>query len=322
MYYPNSREFQFFVEIELHRELLLSPIITNDPEEADFFYVPIYTFACIFNEKLQNVTDLIKELRSIGPWYDRHNGADHIMVTGFETPYGNCPLRQSVTSDNFIIASPNPQSWISWQSWHGQRNIIVPFVSYFPEYPFDQVQWNIPRKHTAFIAQTYTISSKGNKVIRTEISNQMRKLKRGNLVMFNRYTNQIVETVASLPKHMQNSDFCICPGGDLPFPKRFFDATYFGCIPVIISNEAVPPFADLLLDYSKFSLRIPEENVTQMAEILESFSQERIQEMRNELKLAAKTFRFRLGSPPVVGEAFWAFTWMLYIRYMYHEQFN
>lgn len=93
MFYPDSKEFQFFIEVEVHRELLLSPIITKNPEEADLFYVPIYPFACKVNEHLKSITDLISELRQIGPWYDRKQGTDHIITSGYDPIYVDSPLK-------------------------------------------------------------------------------------------------------------------------------------------------------------------------------------------------------------------------------------
>lgn len=86
MYSPNSVEFKYYIEVEVHLELLLSPLLTKNPEEANFFYIPVYPFAMFSNPNSTklNFSELISELRRIGPWFDRKNGADHIMTSGYD----------------------------------------------------------------------------------------------------------------------------------------------------------------------------------------------------------------------------------------------
>ena len=176
-------------------------------------------------------------------------------------------------------------------------------------------------KNTVFIAHTYHTSNK-SAFVRCKISEAVKKVKRIDLILFTRHSQRIVDTVKKLPLHFMNSDFCICPRGDVPTAKRLFDAVYFGCIPVFVSDEIVFPFSGNFLDYSSFSLRIKEKDVDRIPEILESYSQDQIAQMRKELKKAAEIFRFRLGETPRIGEAFWAISWMWYIRHLYHLQFD
>ncbi|KAH0793898.1 Exostosin family protein [Histomonas meleagridis] len=307
----------------MHNELLLSPLITNNPEEADFFYIPIHPFACRVTEFLRKNDELIKEIRSLGPWYDRKKGSDHIVVSGFEAAYGDSPFSTSITKDNFIIASPNPQRLDSWRTWHGQRNIIIPFVSHFKNFTFSDVNWTRKRNNTVYLAHSYNVLPLDAQALRKKVTDAVSKIKRKELIVFTRRPYRVVSIVRSLPEKMTNADFCVCVRGDLQLPnKRVFDAINLGCIPVLISDNVSLPFAHNLLDYSKFTIRIPEKDVDKIPEILESYSQSQIQEMRNELKKAAKVLRFRVGQPPVVGEAFWAFSWMLYIRHMYKLQYD
>lgn len=92
---------------------------------------------------------------------------------------------------------------------------------------------------------------------------------------------------------------------------------HFGCIPVYLSDNVALPYSGNLLDYSKFSIRIPQGDVN-----LESYSQEEIYRMRKELRKCALTYLFRLGEPPRVGEGFWAISWMWYTRHIYAQQFD
>lgn len=150
----------------------------------------------------------------------------------------------------------------------------------------------------------------------------LKKMPNNDIFIFTRSPNDVITSVQKLPPHYMDSDFCICPKGDNPIAKRNFDGPHYGCIPFYISDDLVLPFAGNLLNYSKFSIRIPESEINRIPEILGNYSQEEILEMRKELKKCAKMYLFRLGEAPRVGEGFWAISWMWYIRYQYNLQFD
>ena len=63
---------------------------------------------------------------------------------------------------------------------------------------------------------------------------------------------------------MFGATFCACPEGDSPSAKRQYDAVVTGCIPVLVSNEAIYAYSSENggdLDPSDFSVRISEESV-------------------------------------------------------------
>jgi hypothetical protein len=43
---------------------------------------------------------------------------------------------------------------------------------------------------------------------------------------------------------MAGSRFCACPEGDSPSAKRQYDAILTGCIPAVVSNEAIFAYTD------------------------------------------------------------------------------
>lgn len=61
-------------------------------------------------------------------------------------------------------------------------------------------------------------------------------------------------------REMQRSRFCLVPRGDTPDSSRLYDAMACGCIPIIVSDKFRGAFADVV-DYSRFSLRISEEEM-------------------------------------------------------------
>lgn len=48
--------------------------------------------------------------------------------------------------------------------------------------------------------------------------------------------------IKSWQSRMLSSTFCLCPSGDTPSTRRFFNSALAGCLPIIYSNELVLPW--------------------------------------------------------------------------------
>lgn len=69
----------------------------------------------------------------------------------------------------------------------------------------------------------------------------------------------------SVPRQaeMHATTFCPCPEGDSPSAKRQYDALLAGCVPVVISDDAIFAFDEHVggpLDSSTFALRVSEQD--------------------------------------------------------------
>lgn len=75
-------------------------------------------------------------------------------------------------------------------------------------------------------------------------------------------------------EHMKSSKFCICPKGYEVNSPRVVEAIFYECVPVIISDNFVPPFFEIL-DWSAFSVILAEKDIPKLREILISIPEER-----------------------------------------------
>lgn len=84
-------------EVALHEFLLRSAARTRDPEKADLYFVPVYaaamvsgriTSAAARDAARTNVLAAVRSVRSRFPWWDRHGGADHVLVASHD--HGMC----------------------------------------------------------------------------------------------------------------------------------------------------------------------------------------------------------------------------------------
>jgi len=72
---------------------------------------------------------------------------------------------------------------------------------------------------------------------------------------------------------MQRSIFCLCPLGWAPWSPRLVEAVVFGCIPVIIADDIVLPFADAI-PWEEIGVFVAEKDVPKLDTILTSIPTE------------------------------------------------
>lgn len=81
-------------------------------------------------------------------------------------------------------------------------------------------------------------------------------------------------------KLMENATFCLVPRGRRLASYRFLEALSVGCIPVILSNDWVKPFHEVI-DWKQVVVDADERLLFQLPELLRSFDPERIRRMRS-----------------------------------------
>ncbi|CAA6666025.1 unnamed protein product [Spirodela intermedia] len=83
-----------------------------------------------------------------------------------------------------------------------------------------------------------------------------------------------VKKAADYAQYMKSSRFCVCPRGFEVNSPRVVEAIFYECVPVIISDNFVPPFFEVL-DWGAFSVIVEEKDVPRLKEILLSISRPR-----------------------------------------------
>lgn len=90
-------------------------------------------------------------------------------------------------------------------------------------------------------------------------------------------------------QHMKSSKYCICPKGYEVNSPRVVEAIFYECVPVIISDNFVPPFFEVL-DWGAFSLIIAEKDIPNLKDILLSIPDEKYLEMQLGVRKVQKHF--------------------------------
>ncbi|XP_022731392.1 probable glycosyltransferase At5g25310 [Durio zibethinus] len=75
-------------------------------------------------------------------------------------------------------------------------------------------------------------------------------------------------------QYMKSSKYCICPKGYEVNSPRVVEAIFYECVPVIISDNFVPPLFEVL-DWGAFSIILAEKDIPNLKDILLSIPKER-----------------------------------------------
>ncbi|KAL7093641.1 hypothetical protein ACP275_11G051800 [Erythranthe tilingii] len=98
-----------------------------------------------------------------------------------------------------------------------------------------------------------------------------------------------IEGKAKYREFMKASKYCICAKGYEVHTPRVVESIYYECVPVIISDNYVPPFFEVF-DWESFALFVLEKDIPNLREILLSVSEDRYVMMKRRLKMVQRYF--------------------------------
>ncbi|KAL1189199.1 putative glycosyltransferase [Cardamine amara subsp. amara] len=90
-------------------------------------------------------------------------------------------------------------------------------------------------------------------------------------------------------EQMKSSKYCICPKGYEVNSPRVVESIFYECVPVIISDNFVPPFFEVL-DWSTFSVIVAEKDIPRLKDILSSIPEEKYVKMQMAVRKAQRHF--------------------------------
>eukprot|EP00928_Gymnodinium_smaydae_P014308 TRINITY_DN15218_c0_g1_i3.p1 TRINITY_DN15218_c0_g1~~TRINITY_DN15218_c0_g1_i3.p1 ORF type:complete len:517 (-),score=80.81 TRINITY_DN15218_c0_g1_i3:131-1681(-) len=272
---------QWGFEVGLHEWFLSCPCRTDDPQKADFFFVPHYT-ACHLN--VETFTEaqsdaLFSSLVSKLPYFNRTQGRDHVFVWGggfgADGPFRS--WRKLAPDATFLMTEPelwNPYHDIDQASFSHHKDVLIPgrlglmeVVSaalnapHPRERPYlgDFVGWNRP------LHVSQGGAADGSDSPRRQLLNLAS--------VPDLHIRQDVP-YAEASRGALTARFCFVPRGKSAWSSRFFRVLFSGCVPVLLNDYYDPPF-DALLNVPDFVLRWPMRQVgTQLLDALRAVPEE------------------------------------------------
>ncbi|XP_058074243.1 probable glycosyltransferase At5g03795 isoform X2 [Magnolia sinica] len=102
-------------------------------------------------------------------------------------------------------------------------------------------------------------------------------------------------------QYMKTSKYCICPRGYEVNSPRVVEAIFYECVPVIISDNFVPPFFEIF-DWESFSVFVAEKDIPMLKDILLSIPDKKYRTMQMRVKKVQQHFLWH--SKPVKYDIF------------------
>ncbi|XVF46025.1 hypothetical protein PTKIN_Ptkin02bG0254900 [Pterospermum kingtungense] len=254
--YPGHQHMhEWFLFSDLARpqsDRLGSPIIkVTDPEEADLFYVPVFSSLSLIvnagrppgsgsgysDEGMQE--ELVEWLKGQEYW-KRNNGWDHVIIAG--DPNALYRVVDRVKNAVLLVADfgrlrPDQGSLV--------KDVIIPYSHRISAYTGD---FGVNERKTLLFFMGNRYRKEGGKI--RDLLFQILESEEDVLI---KHGTQSRENRRAASRGMHTSKFCLNPAGDTPSACRLFDSIVSLCVPVIVSDSIELPFEDII-DYKKFSV--------------------------------------------------------------------
>ncbi|XP_020228909.1 probable glycosyltransferase At5g03795 [Cajanus cajan] len=266
--------------------------VTKDPEKAHLFYLPysarqmelaLYVPGSHNLKPLSiYLRDYVNKIAARYPFWNRTHGSDHFLVACHDWGPYTVTEHEELTR-NTIKALCNAD--LSERIFVAGRDVSLPETTIrAPRRPLRYLGGNRPslRPILAFFAG----SMHGR--VRPILLQYWGGEKDEDMKIYKRLPLRVSRRMTYI-QHMKSSKYCLCPMGYEVNSPRIVEAIYYECVPVIIADNFVLPFNEVL-DWSAFSVVVAEKDIPRLKEILLSIPLRKYLTMQNNVKMVQKHF--------------------------------
>ncbi|XP_051137126.1 probable glycosyltransferase At5g03795 [Andrographis paniculata] len=272
--------------------------VTKKPRKAHLFYIPISSRALEVSlyvpdshdrkPLISAVSNYVDMIRRKYTFWNRTDGSDHFLVACHDW----APSETRETMPNCIRSLCNSDIREGFR-FGKDASLPETFVR-TPQNPLRQLGGKPPSKRRilAFFAgnmhgylRPILLSHWENKDPEMKIFGRMGKAK-GRM---------------SYAEYMKSSKFCICAKGFEVNSPRVVEAIFYECVPVIVSDNFVPPFFETL-DWESFAVFVAEKDVPELKNILTSIPPSKYLKMQRRVRRVQQHFLWH--SRPVKYDVF------------------
>ncbi|KAG0455419.1 hypothetical protein HPP92_024711 [Vanilla planifolia] len=265
----------------------------KDPEKAHLFYLPYSSRQLrdvLYIPGSHNLRplaiflrDYVNSISSKYPFWNRTRGSNHFLVACHDWGPYSTTLHTELRK-NTIKALCNADS--SEGIFMRGRDVSLPETSIkVPKRPLKYVGRGKPVTQRPILA-FYAGSMHGR--VRPTLEKLWGKNANGDMRIFRRLPNRVSRNMSYI-EHMKSSRFCICPMGYEVNSPRIVEAIYYECVPVIIADNFVLPFEEVL-NWNTFSVVVAEKDMANLKNILLGITLKRYLKMQECVKKVQKHF--------------------------------
>ncbi|XP_074646795.1 uncharacterized protein LOC141902800 [Tubulanus polymorphus] len=319
------RTHQFSAEIVFHRKLLRSRYATNDPRDADLFYVPYYASLNCFCSYPTDASLDDRFWKSLVKSPFLNAGKPHFMALGkieqemSQSKTCSFLMRDDTHRMKYLVIE-RTHSQTARQSFNrtGKQNetIVVPYPSFIHLHRPNSTIFNTTTQQQSGsstsrssgsrrdIFALFAGSEKNN--LRKILGSQLQSAKQNHgsdyasvyhpMPQFECQV-QAENSASVVTGLMRRSKFCLQPPGDSPTRKSFYDSLLSGCIPVVFESGVKYPFDDVL-NYAGFTVFVDGSSITRRREdvvaTLKNIPESRVRRLQTNAQRVARYLQYGL----------------------------
>ncbi|GAB4852631.1 hypothetical protein Ancab_016845 [Ancistrocladus abbreviatus] len=246
--------------------------VVKDPRKAHLFYMPFssrmleYTLYVRNSHNRTNLRQYVKEyserLAAKYPFWNRTGGMDHFLVACHDW----APYETRHHMENCIKALCNADVTAGFKIG---RDVSLP-ETYVrsARNPLRHLGGKAPSKRE--ILAFYAGNNHG---YLRPILLKYWKDKDTDMKIYGPMPRGVTSKMNYI-QHMKSSKYCLCPKGYEVNSPRIIEAIFYECVPVIISDNFVPPFFEVL-NWEAFSVIVAEKDIPNLKDILLSIPEEK-----------------------------------------------
>lgn len=296
---------QWGTEVLFHRFFMHSACRTTDPDEADFFYVPVYG-TCLFvrnklsegNRAANDLWDPLVAFLAQQPSYHRRGRMDHIFLFADGQGPRIWDAYDLIQSDSIFLAVESKCP--TWDEPTRRYTDVKPCVSAWKDVLIpghtDHARKRYMLKHNRPSAERDLLltfhgrhpgahESYGGCAVRGAVM-ELEGLEGADVGGF----------VLDYLERKGRSHFCLVPGGTSPWTNHLYESFFCGCVPVILSDEYEVAFQHVL-PWPTLSIKWPEAAVGDLYEFLRTFPRDKLAKMKAEVDRHACWFDYMSEDP-------------------------
>lgn len=259
----------FLFDAVLPAQLAKSTVRTMNPEEAELFYIPAHLVTFFFAKRkgfqdcplcMYRDRELVDFMRSVGPYWDRYGGADHLVH--------QLSCQPDIIADNQFTHFPliNNLTMRVCLEWGPDSKIVAHGSIKVPYYTDMDPSESVAPSASRPVSVYFTGAEHGHafrggfnrtwirgafdQVPHAQYSFHERKEVGGR---FRTMASQ--SEVMELGKAMHQAKFALVVGGDSPESLRFQQAIMAGAIPLIVDDALQMPFPEFI-PWERFIVRL------------------------------------------------------------------
>ncbi|XP_010250400.1 PREDICTED: probable glycosyltransferase At5g03795 isoform X2 [Nelumbo nucifera] len=278
--------------------LLGSSLLTTNPEEAHFFFMPFSINALRNDPRVRSeasIANFVAQYTARISWeyifWNASEGSDHFYVFCHSVGRDAASKHQSLYSNAIQVTC---SSSYFQRFYVSHKDVGLPQV--WPRPPEEAL--NPPDARLVFFAGRIQNSQVRQELVDTWANDTCMDIFSGNPPF-------------PYEEGFRRSKYCLHVKGYEVNTARISDAIYYGCIPVIISNHYDLPFANVL-DWSKFSVIISHRDIALVKRILLSISRQLYLRMHNNLCKIRRHFKWH--TTPKGYDSFHMTAYQLWLR--------